>query len=93
MVKVTNKKNKVWVTFTFPKNDEAKSVHVVGEWSEWEHEPMKQKKNGDYAITKVFNAGERFEFGYKINNDLWHKDSTLPSVPSPFDSENSQLTL
>lgn len=93
MIKVTKKDNKAWVTFTFPNNDDAKSVHVVGEWSEWANEPMKRKKNGDYSITKVFNTGERFEFGYKINGESWLHDHTLPSVPTPFNSHNSLLEL
>jgi hypothetical protein len=93
MVKVTKKENKAWVTFTFPRSEDVRSVHVAGEWSEWEHEPMKQKKNGEYSITKILNAGERFEFGYKINGEHWHKDGDLPSVTSPFGTENSLLLL
>lgn len=93
MVKTTKKEDKVWATFTFPASDDAKSVYVVGEWSEWANEPMKKKKNGEYAITKIFNAGERFEFGYRVNGEIWQKDESLPSIPSPFESENSLLIL
>lgn len=93
MVKTTKKGNKVWVTFTFPANNDAESVHVVGEWSEWAHEPMKQKKSGEYSVTKILDAGKRFEFGYKVNGERWHTDETLPSTPSPFESENSLLLL
>lgn len=92
---LTKKKNgqKVWVTFTFTPADKVESAAISGEWNEWEEEPMKKKKNGDYYITKVFKSGESFQFGYKVNGNKWVTEEDCSCVPSPFSSENSLLTL
>lgn len=92
---ITIKKNgeKVWVTFTFTSAKRVDDVVVSGEWNEWQEEPMKQKKSGAYSITKVLQAGERFQFGYKVNGNSWITEQECQSVPSPFLSENSLLEL
>jgi len=90
------KKNgqKVWVTFTFtPSEEHVDNVSVSGEWNEWQDEPMKQKKNGDYYITKVFSQGDSFQFGYKVNGHNWTTEEECKCVPSPFTSENSLLAV
>ena len=92
---VTIKKNgkKVWVTFTFSPPSEVESVSVSGAWSEWKLEPMKRKKSGDYSITKVLKADNRFEFGYKIDDCEWVTEDECPSVSSPFGTQNSVLEI
>lgn len=92
---LTIKKNgqKVWVTFTFSPNHTVDDVAVSGEWNEWKEEPMKQKKSGEFYITKVLKAGENFQFGYKVNGDQWMTEEQCPSVHSPFFSQNSLLEL
>lgn len=92
---ITIKKNgeKVWVTFTFAPAKRVDDVVVSGEWNEWQEERMKQKKSGVYSITKVLKAGERFQFGYKVNGNSWITEQECQSVPSPFSSENSLLEL
>ncbi len=92
---LTIKKNgqKVWVTFTYAPSEKVDDVCVSGEWNEWKAEPMKMKKSGDYYITKVLNAGECFQFGYKVNGNDWVTEEECPSVHSPFSSQNSLLEL
>lgn len=85
--------NKVWVTFTFSPTYSVDDVVVSGEWNEWKEEPMKQKKNGDYYITKVLRAGESFQFGYKVNQNDWLTEDGCPSVSTVFSSQNSLLHL
>jgi len=93
MIKITKKGVKAWVTFTHTPDENVKSVDLSGEWSDWKDEPMKQKKNGDYSITKVIKTGENYEFGYKINGDEWIVESMCPVTTSPFYTENSILEL
>ncbi len=92
---LTIKKNgqKIWVTFTFSPSNTVENVAVSGEWNEWEEEPMKLKKSGDYYITKVFKSGDSFQFGYKVNGNEWMNEEECSSVPSPFISYNSLLAL
>lgn len=93
MVKVKQNGQKVWVTFTVTPAEQTDAVAIVGEWNDWQEEPMKQKKNGDYSITKVLNAGESFQFGYRCSGSGWVTDEACPVVPSPFASHNSLLEL
>ncbi len=92
---ITLKKNgqKVWVTFNVTGAEHINDVMISGEWNDWKKEPMKQKKNGDFSITKVLKAGEDYQFGYKINGDRWITEEECDSVSSPYGSQNSLLSL
>jgi hypothetical protein len=92
---ITIKKNgqKAWVTFTFSPTYTVENVAVSGEWNDWEEEPMKQKKSGDYYITKVLSPGDSFQFGYKVNQNDWITEEECPSVPTVFASQNSLLEV
>jgi len=93
MITIKNNGKKVWVTFTFSANEEVSDVAICGEWSSWKEEPMKQKKSGDYYITKVLKPDSRFEFGYKVNDKEWLTDDACPKVTTPYLSENSLLEI
>ena len=92
---ITLKKNgqKVWVTFTVSAAEHINDIMISGEWNDWKKEPMKQKKNGDFSITKVLKAGESYQFGYKVNGDHWVTEEECDSVSSPYGSQNSLLSL
>jgi len=47
MIKITKKVNKAWVTFTLA-SDAGSTVSICGEWNDWEKEPMKIKKSGEF---------------------------------------------
>jgi len=93
MVSIKKNGQKAWVTFTFSPKEDVNNVVVSGEWNEWKDEPMKQKKSGDFYITKVFKSGECFQFGYKVNGQGWTIEDECACVPSPFASQNSLLEL
>jgi 1,4-alpha-glucan branching enzyme len=92
VVKVTKKGQKAWVTFSITP-DGVDTASVCGEWNDWQDEPMKVKKSGEFYITKVLPVDNEYQFGYRINNDQWYHDSELDSVPSPFGSLNTLLRL
>ncbi|QOY51804.1 hypothetical protein [Candidatus Sulfurimonas baltica] len=92
MVKITKKGQKAWVTFSVIPND-GESVAVCGEWSDWEDEPMKVKKSGEFYVTKVLPLESEYQFGYRINGDRWECDNELERVLSPFGSHNALLKL
>lgn len=92
-MKITKKAGKAWVTFAFTPKESVEKVEVLGEWNDWKPEAMKQKKNGEFYITKVLEDGKSYQFGYRINDCEWHIDYEMPRLPSPFGSENALLEL
>lgn len=93
MIKVKTNGEKAWVTFTVTPSERVESISLSGIWNDWEEEPMKQKKSGEFFITKILKVGEIYQFGYKINECEWTTDEGCPNVPSPFFSQNSLLEL
>ncbi len=93
MLAIKKNGQKVWVTFTYSPVDTVDKVAISGEWNDWNEEPMKQKKSGDYYITKIFKVGDSFQFGYKINGSEWVTEEECTSVSSPYASDNSIVTL
>ncbi len=92
MIKITNKGKKSWVTFTV-RVENIDDLELSGEWNSWKNEKMKRKKNGEFYITKVFNKGNKYQFGYKANDGRWLCDESTPKVMSPFNSQNSLLEV
>ncbi len=89
MVKITKKGKKAWVTFSLA--TDAKDVAIKGSWNDWKAEEMKRRKDGSFSITKVLKEGE-YQFGYLVDG-AWQTDETLPTIPSPYGSENSLLRI
>lgn len=87
------------VTFTLPCSaaPDSKSVHLVGEFNNWDinaHQ-MKKSKNGEYTITLKLAPGKEYEFRYLIDQSKWENDYHADKyVKSPFgDSDNSVVTV
>lgn len=93
MIKIKINGQKAWVTFSVSPSDSIESVAVTGEWNDWKEEPMKQKKNGEFSITKVLKTGNTFQFGYIVNGQEWTTEAECPAVASPFHSHNSLLEI
>jgi len=93
MIKTKQNGKKVWVTFSVAPEAGMNEVALCGAWSDWDHEPMKQKKNGEFYLTKVLPAGTTYEFGYKINGTEWVHDNECQTVLSPFGTHNAVLEL
>ncbi len=93
MIKVTKKGNKAWVTFTLQPEYDAKSASLVGEWSDWQEEKMKQKKNGEFYMTKVLSNSNEYEFRYVINHDEWTNEPQIATIENPYGSSNSILQI
>ncbi|MEA3372749.1 MAG: isoamylase early set domain-containing protein [Campylobacterota bacterium] len=93
MIKIKKNGQRAWVTFTFLPSDTTESVLISGDWNEWKEEPMKQKKSGEFSITKILKVGNTFQFGYKVNGQEWTFDSDCPVVASPFHTQNSLIEL
>ena len=66
------------VTFSLSKEAarSAETVHLVGEFNDWDEKatPMKQLKDGSFSVTLELEPGREYQFRYLINNKIWEND-------------------
>ena len=66
------------VTFRFPRElaKEARSVHLVGEFNQWDIHAtaMKQLKNGDFTVSIDLETGRTYQFRYLMDDTHWEND-------------------
>ncbi len=93
MLKVKKNANKAWVTFTYIPSNGEKSAQITGSWNDWKKEKMKQKKNGDFYITKILPIEKIYEFKYLINGNIWKNEADALEVQNSFGSINSAIEL
>jgi len=66
------------VTFELPAEaaDKAKSVHLVGDFNNWNFNTneMKKLKNGNFSHKLDLETGSEYQFRYLINSDNWEND-------------------
>ncbi|MCB0846200.1 MAG: isoamylase early set domain-containing protein [Bacteroidetes bacterium] len=94
-------KSKPVVKVTFKVDKEAvstaESVHVVGEFNEWNKEatPMKPMKNGSFSTTVELTKDQEYQFRYLIDGKSWKNDEEADKlVQSPFaDAKNSVVIV
>ncbi len=85
MIKQTKKS----VTFIY--EGDADEVILKGSWNDWQEEPMKRNKKGEFTKTKRLKPGT-YQFGYLVDG-RWEVDQTLPTTPSPFGTMNNILKV
>ncbi len=87
------------VTFRLPSVAavKAQSVHIVGDFNDWNihGSPMKKTQNGDYTITLDLTPGKEYHFRYLIDESKWENDWNADKyVRSPYgDSDNSVVVV
>ncbi len=66
------------VTFTVPKAlaNSAKTVHLVGEFNQWniEKHPLKRTSRGYFSTTIDLDKGKEYQFRYLIDHNDWIND-------------------
>ena len=80
------------VTFVLPKEIEAKSVSVVGDFNNWDKEshPMTQLKDGTWKTDIKLDAGKEYQYRYFVNGSQWHNDWEADKYAAhPYGGENS----
>lgn len=86
---------KVAVTFELPAGIWASTVHLVGDFNNWDTTslPFKERSNdGAWEITVVLEAGRDYQFRYLLNGSEWQNDFEADRhTPNPYSSENSVL--
>jgi 1,4-alpha-glucan branching enzyme len=89
----------VKITFEVPKEiaNSAKSVHLVGEFNNWDPSasPMKSTKEGKFSTTVDLESGKEYQFRYLIDETRWVNDSEADKfVPTVYgDSDNSVVVV
>jgi 1,4-alpha-glucan branching enzyme len=85
------------VTFRVPSEavNGARTVHVVGEFNNWDIDaaPMKKLKNGSFTLTMDLEQGREYQFRYLIDGATWENDWKADCyIPSPYgDCDNSVI--
>ena len=64
------------VTFTAPKIENAESVHLVGDFNDWDKSatPLQKRKDGRFSATVSLDAGREYRFKYLVGHDQWIND-------------------
>ncbi|RLC30477.1 MAG: glycoside hydrolase [Deltaproteobacteria bacterium] len=97
--KYLKKKPVCKVTFRLPKEAcvAAKTVHVVGDFNNWDTlaTPMKRLKNGDFTATVDLDLYKEYQFRYLKDEKEWDNDRDADKhVPTPFgDCSNSVIIV
>jgi len=80
------------VTFTLQAAVKAETVHLVGDFNNWDEQatPMKPLKDGRFSIELDLEPGREFQFRYLVDGSEWHNDWEADKyVPNPFSGDNS----
>ncbi len=84
---------RLYVTFEYPGSSRTNSVHLVGDFNDWNETatPMKRKARG--AIWKVrieLEKSREYQFRYLVDESSWHNDWHADRyVPNIHGSDNS----
>jgi hypothetical protein len=90
-----NGDNSVLATFRLPRQVQASSVHVVGDFNDWSpsSHPMDIDDEG-YVVQIPLQAGRRHRFRYLIDGQRWENDwSADDYVDNDFGGTDSVLDL
>jgi len=88
--------DKVSVTFSTPAAPQAASVHLVGDFNQWDPtaHAMKRRKDGSWSITLRLPQGDSYQFLYLIDGDHWMADEAPDArVGNPYGSDNAVVQL
>lgn len=78
------------VTFEF-KKDGVESVSILGDFNEWQPQPMKfSRKYKTFRVKIRLPKNQKFHFRYLINSRVWENDSHADYyAPNEFGTDNS----
>ena len=70
----------------------ADTVHVVGEFNNWNEsqDSLKKFKNGNFKVTLNLESEKEYQFKYLVNGETWINDTEADSyAQNSFSGENS----
>jgi 1,4-alpha-glucan branching enzyme len=86
--------DKILVTFQLPATIWAETVHLVGDFNDWNRHshPLRRLQNDCWEITLELDQGGVYQFRYLVDGAHWQNDWHADRyVPNPFGGDNSVL--
>ena len=76
MIKRSNGKDGIKLTFTLSLADTPQPVSVLGDFNEWDPHahPLKKRTNGTRSVSVVVPPGSAFAFKYLADGGTWFND-------------------
>lgn len=86
------------VTFRLPKEavKNAKTVHLAGEFNNWDIKaaPLKKMKDGAFQTTIQLEAGRSYQFRYLIDEKTWENDWNADQyAPSAYGATENSVVI
>lgn len=84
------------VTFTAPQLNHADSVHVVGDFNDWDKSanPLQKRKDGRFSGTISLDAGREYRFKYLVGEDQWINDDAADKyIPNDYGGDDSVVEV
>lgn len=91
--KFTPKRTICKVTFRLPEEWAKNTVHVVGDFNEWDTDanPL-EAKNGAWEATLRLEPNSEYRFRYLLDGENWANDDAADAyVENPYGSQDSVL--
>jgi 1,4-alpha-glucan branching enzyme len=90
--------NACTVTFSIPKEAACKaySVHLVGEFNDWNEQrtPLKKSKDGSLSVAVELKAGREYQYRYLLDSRTWQNDYRADKyVYSPFGACDNSVVM
>lgn len=91
---VSSKPHHVAVTLRVPAGVAAKSVDVVGEFTDWRMVSMQPDADGSMFATFDLAVGHTYRFRYLIDGERWENDWAADSyVPNDYGGDDSVVDV
>lgn len=84
------------VRFSLPKDVQAGTAHLLGEFNGWNETatPMTKSKDGEFAVTISLQPGRAYRFRYLLDGIRWENDWEADRyVINEFGTEDSVVEL
>lgn len=93
--RIMRTRNSVKVSFYTARIKAAESVHLVGDFNNWDETatPMKPLKSGQFTAVLYLEPERDYEFRYLVNGEEWHNDWQADRyAPNIHGSENGVVS-
>jgi 1,4-alpha-glucan branching enzyme len=84
------------VTFTLPKEVEATSAHLCGDFNDWDQtsHPLKRSRDGSFKVAVKLAAGQSYRYRFLLDGERWENDWSADAyAPNDHGSEDSVVEV